>query len=826
MPDTSIAHATEHANDKSYQDVDSDAAPAEEQVAGLIPQAELAAATFQEPVRHQQLMTETPDWELFLEPEKLQQKAGCQPHRLRQLVLREIVDNALDVGAQVTLHQEGDAWVVTDNGPGLHPEMVPELFAVNRPLRSNKARRPLRGMLGNGLRVVMGAAVASEGSLVVETRGRRMTLGVNQATGDTTVTVSETIAMSPGLVVRITFGPGLPKHPSFDDARLAREAIRISTYGSNYNGSPSPWWYSAKNLHSFMRRIPSDTTVSSAVRDLGLVIDDNRIARSIDPIEVGKILTGLRSLSPKVKPDKLGAIGPEAYKSSSGYSRSTNRFTRERGIDIPYVAECWANCERSDEYGVGDVDIRCLLLNRTPSLAPFYASWEAPKGIDIFGCGLDRKIDVDTGKYTIFVSIITPHIELAGDSKEPVLGPFSEGLFATIQKACRAAYRAMSPVGRMSLKDAAEQVIPEAYDIASSGGTLPAKARQIMYQARPLIIELTGETEFDDTYFTQKLLPNYINDHPESQEWNIAYDQRGSFAEPHTGKIVPLGTLEVREYLGERQSVKSPAAIDPGLMSNTTGPKNRYSNILFIEKQGFDTLFAETKLAERFDIGIMSTKGMSVIAARELLDKLASSYDKVLVMHDFDVSGFTIFGSLSKSNRRYTFQNAVNVIDIGLRLSDVEEMDLDPEPYDPIGKKIKDDDKRLLSWQKRSATLKKHGAAPEEIDYLRKNRVELNAMPSRMLMEFVERKLIEHGVQKVIPDTSVLADHARHILERAMANDIIEKNRKLIEGYPDTVQLPADLYQQVLEALEANPEQPWDLAVADIANRLMTTDND
>jgi signal transduction histidine kinase len=209
VPDTSIAHATEHANDKSYQSVDSDTAPAEEHVAEPIQQAEQTSATPQEPVRHQQLMTETPDWALFLDPEKLQQKAGCQPHHLRQLVLREIVDNALDVGAQVTLRQEGDVWVVTDNGPGLDPAMVPELFAVNRSLRSNKARLPLRGMLGNGLRVVMGAAVASEGSLAVETRGRRLTLGVNQETGDTIVTANETIAMSPGLTVRITFGPGL-----------------------------------------------------------------------------------------------------------------------------------------------------------------------------------------------------------------------------------------------------------------------------------------------------------------------------------------------------------------------------------------------------------------------------------------------------------------------------------------------------------------------------------------------------------------------------------------------------------------------------------------
>ena len=40
----------------------------------------------------------------------------------------------------------------------------------------------------------------------------------------------------------------------------------------------------------------------------------------------------------------------------------------------------------------------------------------------------------------------------------------------------------------------------------------------------------------------------------------------------------------------------------------------------------------------------MSTKGMST-TARLLLDRLAPQIEKVLVLHDFDVSGFSIFGT-------------------------------------------------------------------------------------------------------------------------------------------------------------------------------------
>ena len=143
---------------------------------------------------------------------------------------------------------------------------------------------------------------------------------------------------------------------------------------------------------------------------------------------------------------------------------------------------------------------------------------------------------------------------------------------------------------------------------------------------------------------------------------------------------VPLGTVEVREYLGERPAPEAPATIDVGSLSPTTGPINRYPDILFIEKEGFSALLAHALIAERFDIAIMSTKGMSVTAARMLLDRLAPHIRQVLVLHDFDVSGFSIFGTLGSSSRRYRFQNKVHIVDIGLRLGDIEALGLQPEP--------------------------------------------------------------------------------------------------------------------------------------------------
>jgi DNA topoisomerase 6 subunit A-like protein len=285
----------------------------------------------------------------------------------------------------------------------------------------------------------------------------------------------------------------------------------------------------------------------------------------------------------------------------------------------------------------------------------------------------------------------------------------------------------------------------EAYWTASGGERrLPANARQIMYAARPAILRLTGKGKLDDTYFTQGLLPDYVTEHGKETEWDVVFDSRGSFIEPHTGREVALGTINVRAYLGRCAAVGAAIGVTSKIRYPTTGPEHRYMSVLFIEKEGFAPLLQAARIAERFDIAIMSTKGMSTTAARLLLDRLAPQIEKVLVLHDFDVSGFSIFGTLGSDGRRCTFENDLPIVDIGLRLTDARRMDLQSEPVETPG-----------SWQKRSETLAVHGATRAEIAFLHTRRVELNAMASDVFMAFLERKLVEHSVRKVVPDQDI-----------------------------------------------------------------------
>jgi hypothetical protein len=66
-----------------------------------------------------------------------------------------------------------------------------------------------------------------------------------------------------------------------------------------------------------------------------------------------------------------------------------------------------------------------------------------------------------------------------------------------------------------------------------------------MYAARPEIerrAEKPLGSKFDQ-YFTQQLLPDYIEE--AGVDWDVVYDDRGHFSEPHGGLTIGLGTLSV-----------------------------------------------------------------------------------------------------------------------------------------------------------------------------------------------------------------------------------------------------------------------------------------
>ena len=205
-------------------------------------------------------------------------------------------------------------------------------------------------------------------------------------------------------------------------------------------------------------------------------------------------------------------------------------------------------------------------------------------------------------------------------------------------------YSRMTRERGVSAKEAAAQIMEKAYLKASGNGQYPANARQIMYAARPHIQKVTGK-QLEPNYFTQTLPPDYLQE--SGADWDVVYDARGHFKEPHGGQSFGVGTLEVRGYLAD---LHEPRILDADFSQakvETSGPNGNFGAVLFVEKEGFDPLLKKARIVDKFDIAIMSTKGMSVTAARELADKMCHDHDiPLLLLRDFDKAGFSIAGCM------------------------------------------------------------------------------------------------------------------------------------------------------------------------------------
>ena len=96
-------------------------------------------------------------------------------------------------------------------------------------------------------------------------------------------------------------------------------------------------------------------------------------------------------------------------------------------------------------------------------------------------------------------------------------------------------------------------------------------------------------------------------------------------------------------------------------------------------------------------------------------------------------------------------------------------------------------------------------------------RVELNAMTSDQFVAFVERKLTEAGIAKIVPPKDQLDEAYRLFARSKLVEEAVEKFIKEIPA--GTIAVPDDLNALVREYLDENPESPWEEAVRHAVER-------
>lgn len=771
---------------------------------------------------------------------------------------------------------EGNTIRVTDNGPGLSRDIIEKALDYSIRVSTNAAYvSPTRGQLGNALKCVWAAPFVingEQGRVEVESVGIHHDIDVRldhirqepvitHTKSESTVKTGARITLHWDFSARQLLVSGAPDfyrdasrllahyaslNPhaifTFNDETYPRTADIVKW---NPSDPTSPHWYTPERLRDLMSRHIargddmsvrdfvaqfrglSGTSKRKAVGELaqlsGCTIQDMVQDGKVSMPAVAALLDAMQEHSIPIKADKLGYVGEAHVRQWMGDSIYPQSFQYKRlTADIegmPYVVEVATGVFNDHS------QVRRILsgANFTPLASNPFA---------IVGECLSENRCAVYDPCLVWVHVITPRLDFTDRGKSradlPRGVPVSKAIEATC-KFWKAIKRDSDREGRarqrrideavkrekrekLTVKAAAYQVMEAAYLKASNDGTLPANARQIMYAARGEVLRLTGKDKMDDAYFTQTLLPNFMDEHPDLTEgWDVAYDDRGNFIEPHTRRKIPLGTLKVRGYLqswhdpvvGKGRPTVSASIVD------TSGPSGRYRFALFVEKEGFNALLDQAEIAERWDIATFSTKGMSVTAARRLVDRLSDHGVTILVAHDFDKSGFDILTKLFTDTRRYKFRNTPKVVDLGLRMDDIRDMDLEAETvtYDS------DKDPREI--------LRQQGATEDELAMLvsggragfwRGQRVELNAMTSQQFLDWLERKLEQAGVKKVIPDVETLRaafSRARQIARvTRIINDLPDAN--------DAANVPDDLVDQVKNGIKGTARS-WEDVIRQLA---------
>jgi hypothetical protein len=736
------------------------------------------------------------EWVLFRSLATLGQKSGVPEIQIPNLVAKELVDNALDEAGSCRIELiGGDGFTVSDCGDGIPGDdaAVASLFSINRPLTSSKLlRRPTRGALGNGLRVVTGAVVATRGSLVVRTRGRSLRLTHDHDTGDTLV---ENLWAwdQDGTQIEVSFGGRF----AVGEHTLDWATMAILMGGrESYKGKTSPLWYDPDAFYELLQAAKGKTLrelVASfegyAEPKAGRLIQqegyNGEMSRELSREQAKSLLGVLRSgIVNPVPPKKLGEVGPvdgfEHHAKIEGTVSIPN--PTGFGVEMPVVVEAWTR-PALEKFAVS------AFVNRTPITGRVEIYKSDDKSVVINGCGCLEWFGGNHKPFELWFNVDTPYMPIVTDGKAPDFRPFGDLIKLVTQKAAKKIAREKDRPRDKELtqKDAIFRLVAPCAQLAG-GGKHRFQQRTLFYKVRTPFMDHFGYAP-EYKYFCE-VITEYENIFGEIP--GMFRDPRGVIYHPHEHEEIPLGTLNVEEY---------------------RRPDWLFNKVLYIEKEGLFSTLKDERWPERHDCALMTSKGQGTRAAKDLIDLLGQTEKpcEFFIIHDADAAGTMIYQCLQEETAARGARN-VQIINLGLEPQEGRDMGLAVEE---------------VAYKKYQAVATYVPHADEQ--WLQKNRIELDAMSSPQFLEWLESKFA--ASPKLVPPVEVMrrqleGDVRRglgekitaQVLEEAGIDDLVEdafdERITAIDSWTDK------LVTHVNDELKRDDSRPWTSPVGEIADRI------
>lgn len=745
-------------------------------------------------------MFERSDWTIFRNLNTITHKAGVPLNQLRQLVLKELVDNALDAnpGTKCKLEKiDKDTFKITDSGAGIPgtPEQIASLFSINRPLTSSKiVRLPTRGAMGNGLRVVSGTVLASGGHLTVETRGKRYNLNLKDD-GNTTVAKTANSDVT-GTAVTITFGKTVPSN----GRELAWATLaNLFSFAKTYKGKTSAWWYDSDSFYELMMAAGArplkelleyfDVT-SSAVQKSKLNVDSGEPCNSFGRDAAEIVLGELLSLNLKqISPQQIGRAY-DTIPTDIAYHREFGTLNLPPGRGhftalLPFCVEAWAVPREVED----EDDLLLAFVNGTPVVGEMTIDRRGKGEVALHGCGLHHRIDrCSARKFVLTLNVTIPYVPITTDGKEPDFTKFLSEIVTVTRRATRKLKAIKHKSGEQSfiIVDNLDTAIAK----ASGNGQLRYSLRQLYYAIRPYVMESTGG-ELNYNHFCRVISKHEA---AEGELAGIYRDPRGVIYQPHVHTTTPVGTISVEGF--ERQAWL-------------------FNKVIYCEKEGLFEVLKQARFPDRYDCVLLSSKGFASRAVKDLLDLIGEMDEEThfYCIHDADGPGTLIYETLVGSTIARAARK-VKIHNLGLDPWEAVAMNLQIETFPtrksrtPVARYIRDheeendQDKGGDEWDR----------------WLQNNRIELNAMTSPAFLAWTEAKMKAFGVAKVIPPRDIMmaqvTKDADELVRERIREQILRDNgfeakvTKAMNEVKKKVER-ADLLLAVKTAFDWDDSQQW-----------------
>jgi len=345
-----------------------------------------------------------------------------------------------------------------------------------------------------------------------------------------------------------------------------------------------------------------------------------------------------------------------------------------------------------------------------------------------------------------------------------------------------------------TIADRVREVLSQAVERVSNGGTMRFDIRSLFYAIRELYLKRwPGEKFYEYNSFTQDFMRTYEKQHGKIR--GMLRGPRGKYASP-----------DEYGYRAE-EDVKPEIYVRRGI-----GNK-----IIVVEKMGLFEQMVANNFDVRLDCILMTTQGFTSEAGREALLQVEEWGLPVCVLHDYDINGVLIKETLTRPTKRLDTEIDPDIlVDVGLNYEIVRGLmdtrGLTPEPVTLS----KQDESKLAGMVERGEI------SQDEYNFLYDGRVELNALTPRELLDWLEQRLEDLDLWKTVPDQDELDDKLTEYFRYRLAENLwsgVKDNVGYDVVYELLSKVEARIREKVAEALKEE-EMPETIDREDFKEKL------